>query len=576
MVIKQIFLNIKKTPLPIILLLFGIIIVYANIFNAGFVYDDANFIVDNNSVKTWLTTKPWDFFLKPEISVWSGIYRPIRTLMFAVDYQIFGLNPAGYHIHNILWHMINTLLVFALLKKLFLSEKKSFLGALLFAVHPIQIESVTWISSRADIMFCAFVLWILNLFVNCVKTNKFTKTNIVKISTIFFIAMLCKETAIAVFPVLLTYDLLFSFSNIKQYIKSRYGIYLSLALVSAVYLLIRFNIFEDISQKPFWGGSAKANFLTMLDATVYYFRLLFYPTDLSIDYSTYPIIKSLRNPSLWLAVIFYPSMLGIFILQAKRKNFIFIFFLIFFVLFLLPTWNIFPISAIIAERFLYVPSIGFFAIMGWVFFEKIIKKTPLGVSIISTFILLLTVLSIYRNFDWQDDFHLWKSCVSEFPGNYKGHINLGTCYDKKGDFISGINEYYKLLSVKPHHATAYYNLGNNYWSLGLFEKSRDSFITAIRMKPDYLEAYNNLGSLYVDKYFFEEAKKCFHKILVRDPGYTKAHFNLAEIYFRHDKNYDMALYHLKKCRKHKTFHKSQRIKHMLKQIMEKKTNGSSL
>ena len=312
----------------------------------------------------------------------------------------------------------------------------------------------------------------------------------------------------------------------------------------------------------------------MFDATVYYFRLLLYPTDLSIDYSTYPIIRSFLDCSLWSAVLFYPSVLLLTVLQARKKNFLFIFFVMFFIFFLLPTWNIFPISAIIAERFLYVPSIGFFAVTGWVLFSKLIRKVKCGVFVVSIFVLMLFILGVCRNFDWQDDFHLWKSCVSKFPGNYKGHINLGTCYDKKGDFQDGISEYYKLLYLKPNHATAYYNLGNDYWNLGLFEKSRDAFLFAIRLKPDYLEAYNNLGSLYVDKFLFEEAKKCFHKILIHDPNYVKAHLNLAEIYLKHDKDYDKAVYHLKKCRKQKKL--ADKIKRMMQQIREQRNDRSGL
>ncbi|MCD6459393.1 hypothetical protein J7L67_01845, partial [bacterium] len=160
--------------LPLLLLSSAVLIVYLNVSNAGFVYDDNDFIVDNYPVKTWLLKNPWDFFLKPEQAVWSGIYRPLRTLAFAVDYQFFGLNPSGYHIENFFLHIFNAILVFFLFRIFFKNDKISFMGALLFAVHPVQIESVTWISSRGDLLYSFFTLICFIWFLKMAKKDNFS------------------------------------------------------------------------------------------------------------------------------------------------------------------------------------------------------------------------------------------------------------------------------------------------------------------------------------------------------------------------------------------------------------------
>lgn len=566
----------------VVLISGAILLMYANIITGDFVYDDKNFITENWPVKKWLFTHPWDFFLKPEVAVWSGIYRPLRTFSFAIDYQFFGLNPAGYHIENLLLHLANCILLYIFLQRMLKSNAASLLSSLLFAVHPVQIEAVTWISSRADLMFSSIVLICMVWFAQASRSGPVRFSTSIIFGMLFFCALLSKETAIGLIPVLCIYDICFNFRpnrsklNFYSFFSSRILFYCVLIAVSIIYIIIRFSLFENISQKPFWGGSAKANFLTMLDATVYYFRLIFYPTHLCVDYSTYPITGSFFSPYLMVAAVFYALVAGICIIEARRKNFRFFFFCSIFVFFLLPSWNIIPISAIIAERFLYFPMIGFCALAG-ISLDKIRTKNfliPHGKTIalcaLGCVLIALVTGGIYRNFYWHNEFRLWKSCVTEFPGNFKGHINLGTCYDSQGNDMAALTEYYKLLSIRPHHATAYYNLGNIYWKYGLFEKSRQAFLTALKLQPDYWQALNNLGSLYIDKMWFDEARTCFLKIIEKNPAYARAHYNLGMLYYEHYKQYDNALYHFLQCINDDEFRGSLRVRSIIEELKKRK------
>ena len=397
---------------------------------------------------------------------------------------------------------------------------------------------------------------------------------------LYVMGLLSKETAIALFPAIMTYDILVvglsQNMGVYNILKKRKKIYFSILFVSILYLIVRFNIFESVSQKPYWGGSVQSNMLTMLEATLYYFKLIFYPTNLSLDYSTYPIISSFSDLRLIMPAIFYLAGAILCVYALKYKRYLFLFFIALSFFFLLPSWNIIPISAIIAERFLYLSMLGMSAVFACLLdniFCVIPCRRNYGILTLVVLIVSLMILSVHRNKDWYNDLTIWKACVDVFPGNYKGHINLGTQYEEQGEHIKAISENIKLLSVKPNHATAYYNLGNIYWRLGLFEKSRAAYLTALHYKPDYWQAMNNLASLYVDKMWYDEAEHVLLQLIVKNPDYAKAHFNLGLLYLNMLEKYPEAKYHLKKCLEDEEFNKSSKVRSMLREIekLERKT-----
>ncbi|MCB1196669.1 tetratricopeptide repeat protein, partial [bacterium] len=572
---KKVF---SKNSIVYVLFLLSIILGYAHIINGEFVYDDKNFIVTNYPIKTWLFSRPWDFFLKPEVAVWTGIYRPIRTLSFAIDYQLYGLNPIGYHLHNLFLHFINAILLFSLLIRLFKTHRIPFFATLLFIIHPLQTETVTWVSSRADLFFTTGVLGCLLLYMQFAQSDTLRLKTIFMWNAFYFLALLSKETAIALIPTLLLYDIFFSWKKyhvpMRTICKKRWVFYFVSSIVTLSYMFVRFSLFEKVSQKPYWGGTASANFLTMLDATVYYFKLIVFPINLCIDYSTFPITRQLfGNPYMILNFLFYAALLLLLFFRIQKKDYTTLFFTGFFILFLLPTWNIIPISAILAERFLYVPLIGLFAVIssGIVILmsSKSLFQRPIlsMVCMLSAFLIAFTAI---RNGDWKTDFTLWNSCAVLYPGNFKAHVNLGSDYHEKGESLKAITENYKLITIKPQYPTAYYNLGNIYWSLGLFEQSEKAFFDAIKLKPDYVEAYNNLGTLYIDKQWNDKARAAFLKGLEYDSSHGNLHFNLGSLYFSGYKDYTRAYYHLHEALKSPEFMRSRRLHQMLANIKEQK------
>ena len=129
-----------------------------------------------------------------------------------------------------------------------------------------------------------------------------------------------------------------------------------------------------------------------------------------------------------------------------------------------------------------------------------------------------------------------------------------------------LNEYYKLLSIKPYHETAYFNIANIYWNFGMFKPAEKNFFKAIDLKSNYWQAWNNLGNLYIDKQYYKKAEKCFLKILEGEPSYAKAYFNLGSLYFTHYKDYGKAYFYLRQCVKYYEFKRSASAHKMIREI----------
>ena len=182
-----------------IIFLLGLL-VYMNSLGGGFVYDDYAFIVNNPHIKT--LSHPGRFFLLKTATSFSGhsIWRPLRTLSFAFDYHLWGLEPFGYHLTNVLFHIINGVLVYIIILRLGLAWRVALISSCLFLVHPLQTESVSWISSRGDCLFAAFFL--LSLY-------WYMKGRIILSYLSFILSLFSKETALSLPLLLLAYDSLF-------------------------------------------------------------------------------------------------------------------------------------------------------------------------------------------------------------------------------------------------------------------------------------------------------------------------------------------------------------------------------
>jgi len=316
-----------------------------------FVYDDERFIIRNEAVKTLDFGSTVRYFTDPTTHAFVGhdVYRPLRTLDYALDWAVSGDAPFLYHLKNVLYHVLACLLLYAVLIHLFGAEGEernaaAFFGAAAFALHPVNAECVAWVSSRGDVLMLLFFLLALLLWL---------KERPVAAAFAIAVAILSKETAIAFPAAVFLVDRLRG----KEHRWGWYGLYVAMSVAYVVFWFV-FIAKSDLSkmahmESTWWGTSYGMNLLTMAKGFAWYLRTIFFPVDFTVDYHV-PTATGLNAAEA--ISLFLVFSIGIVALVAgKRSRFA----VLWFLAAILPASNLVrPIGIPTAERFLYLPLIG--------------------------------------------------------------------------------------------------------------------------------------------------------------------------------------------------------------------------
>lgn len=526
---------IKDRFVSVLLLSAIIFLVYYDSFNNSFVYDDYPFVVENKAIKN-LDIKSIVSNFTDRNSVSSSenlskdVWRPLMTTSFAIDYKFWKLNPRFYHIENTAWHAANAALVYIITFLILNNGLAAFITSIVFAIHPVQTEAVTWISGRSNVLFLFFFLLSFIFHIR----NKSRKSLLNCLCLISFTcSLLSKEMAIVLPLILILYDLHFSGErNIKYYTKY----YFPFFLIAAFYTFARFSILGVIAQKEdWWGGGISYNLLTMLKAVAAYIRLLLLPINLKVGYLI-DIPKSILDKDMIIAIsILFSTAIAYLLL---RKNKALSFYMLWFFISLVPVYNIVPFKAVMAERFLYLPLVGFASIFG-IFFSKV--KNSLKYILI--FILIMYGIgTISRNVEWRDELTFYMQDAAHSPLNPKSHYNLGYAYAKEAEknasskklsdsyYALAAKEFIETLRLKPDSQIAYVGLANAYNTLGLYDLAIKNFRSAVAIKEDS-DTYNNLAVSYYRKGMYDESLKYCRRAVYLTPNHVNAYINLGNGYF---------------------------------------------
>jgi Flp pilus assembly protein TadD len=547
---------VRAVPwIHILIIVFISIIVYSNSFNNDFVVDDESFIRDNINIRS-LENIP-AFFYSPAAMVASDssswgtrIYRPLRTLSYALDYSLYGLNTTGYHVTSLVLHILVSITLYYIILNLFNLSSVSLLGAVIFAIHPVNVEAVSWLSSRADLI--GFLFFNIS-FLYYIYYRKYPNSaKYLVFSLIFsFLAYLGKESMIPLPGMIILYDYATrQKKSVKEFLRSHINAWLMFSLLCLAYLVLRFAITGRMSQdQGWWGGSVYSNFLMMLKATAIYLKLLLFPFELNFYYVIEPVF-TLFDPRVMLSIL--TILLSVVtIIYFHRKNRIIFYLLLWFYLGLVPIANIVPFSfSMMAERFMYMPSAGPIIAVAYGFYslyrgvsverwKKVCCIFFLGV-VISTF----SYCTYRRNDVWQNSETLWINVIEEYPDAMFPHYNLGLAYSKEGRLDEAVKEYKIALRLNPFYGDAHNNLGLAYYLQGKLDEAIVEYRTALILNANDVTAYNNLGLAYLDLGMFDKAIKEFKAALRLKPDYAGAHNNLGNVYLNQGRLND-ALYEVK-------------------------------
>ena len=512
-------------------------LIYLNSLHNQFVFDDIPLILKNPSIRD---------FKKILLFFTSGIdripYRPLRWISYAIDYQFSALNPLGYHISNITFHALTSILIYLTISALVENSRIALFAALLFAVHPVHTDSVAYISGRRDILSSLFYILGFYLFLEYRKKErlKFLILSFVA----YLLAISSKEMAVTLPALFLFYDLIHNLSDKGSFINrlsaalkktfSSHKIFYLLFLVMAILFTCYKVLLKSPSNKEgLYGGNLYIHFLTVSKILVYYIRLLFFPINLIADYSfnSFPLSQSLFEPETLLSLMALCT-IAFLSLKLFSRNKIMAFSLIWFFITLLPVCHIFPHHELLAEHYLYLPSFGFVLLIAIVF-ELLVTSTKWRHCIYISFTLLILLLSIrtfYRNYDWKNGFTLWSKTVKTVPNCVRALNNLGIEYFNRKDFKQAIALYQKAIKIQPVYEKAYYNLGNVYRTQQQFKLALEMYQKAAQLNSKNIRYHNNLGNAYAMQRLYDQAIKEYKLVLKLKPRYAQAHNNLGNVY----------------------------------------------
>ena len=540
--------RITKTPkktlyviLPFLILSILPWITYFNTLNNEFVFDDLILIQSNETLPSLK-----NIYNIITVTTQEHSYRPVRALSYAIDYHFSGFNPFSYHISNIVYHIINCFLVYLITLSLLSNRATAFFAAILFAVHPVHTDSVTYIAGRRDILFTLFYLIGLYTFIKYRKTQR--HYFLLFSMTAYLLSIGSKEMGVTLPAIFLIYDLInnlphetkkFRSQDItkalkKIWIQSKY--FYSIFFMGALaFIYYKIFINSPSQQKEYYGDSVLVTFLTVGKIIVHYIKLLLFPVNLIADYSydAFPLASSFFEWSTLFSFILLFLILCI-ILKMLSKNRWIAFGGIWFFITLLPVCHIIPHHELLAEHYLYLPSYGFCLIAALLFTSQLENNRHSAFIYFSLFciIVLFSLRIIDRNRDWKDGMTLWNKTVKSVPRCARAQNNLGAEHIKSGDgdYKEAMPHLEAALQIKPDYAEAYNNLGLVYKEQGFYDQATQSFAKAIKYKKRYFEAINNIATMYERKGDYDTAIKIFKNVLKRKPDYAEAHSNLGIVY----------------------------------------------
>ena len=523
-------------------------------------FDDPIYVTENSHIHSGITLDGfrWAFSTK-----YYGLWHPLIWISFMFDYQLHGLNAGGYHLTNLILHIMSALMLFWLFNRMTGAIWRSAFVAALFALHPLHVESVAWIAERKDVLSAFF--WMLTLCLYVYYTEKPVIRRYLLVLLCFACALMSKPMVITlpVVMILLDYWPLGRFQSKKGNLVLWQLKEKTLFFILSAALVI-FTLYAPHSKsyvKDFPLGSRIANvpvsFVTYLEKT-------FWPHDLAVFYpfsDQLPVWQVLGAALLILVI-------SIAVIAAvKRLPYLFVGWL-WYTITLLPVIKIVQVGRdSMADRYHYLPSIGITVMLAWgiplfIKSEEIRKKILFPAGII--FLAIMAFLTWQQCGYWKNSVTLYSHTLQTTKDNALAHNNLGialfaegkveeaiehyneairmtpdyiyfynnrgAAYAKLGQYQRAIENYNQAISLKPDDAGVYYNKGIVYTDIGQYQLAIENFNTAIHLKPNNADAYNNRGTIYSKLGQYQQAIESCNQAIRLKPNDANGYYNRGIAY----------------------------------------------
>ncbi|MCX5715209.1 MAG: tetratricopeptide repeat protein [Candidatus Omnitrophica bacterium] len=418
-------------------------------------------------------------------------------LLPSLNYIMVKLHPMPYHLTNILLHIVNTIFAFMFLG-LFFKTESAFLGACLFAVHPIHAEAVSWISGKPYLILGLAIFLSYFFYHWAVQQKDKLSLKFYILSLTVFLYTLVSSYSFYLFfvPFLVLCDL------VLARWQRTWKLWIPFFLIAAVRVFMaRVELSGRLHYVVKEMGLNQAEWTNPINNMAYslysHFGLLVWPEKLSIYHE--PAVIASLTLKIILGVLFILLVFSPIIFKKAKEVFLA---LGIFVLFLAPTYSPVPFSWLFAERYVYFPAISLSIILVFLY-EKYAQKCPnrrhYALVVFLLIVAAYAARTVARNEDWQTPGRLWRQTVAVSDLSPRAHNNMGDTYGQEGNTAGAIREFKRAIELRPDYADAYHNLANTYESQGSSEEAIKYYLQAVNYNPGLFESQYNLGLIYLNK-----------------------------------------------------------------------------
>jgi len=510
------------------------IIVYSPLFKADFTnWDDPKYIDENPLIMNF----GWNSFKQIFSGFFMGHYHPLTMISIAFDHFLFSNNAIGYHFMNLLLHIFNTILVFLLIGKLQADKKITIVCCLLFAVHPMHVESVAWISERKDVLFALFFLlssYIYTLYYDDRKSKWYI------LSILFFIlACLSKSAAITLPICLLGIDYLKgrSLKDPKIYFEK----------VPFLILSLLFGILSIYANKPL-DLDTEAVILRWFDRILYSaygFVLYLFKLILPIRLSAWYPYPDGQYFYYFASVSFLLILVMIYLVYKRyKRNKLVVFSALFFVVNIVLVLQVFPArSTVIADRYIYIPSIAFFLLIAYYYSRYYVKNKNNRITATTLLVIYIGIMLLFtfnRSGIWKNSLTLWENVLHKYPDVSVALNNQGLAKTDAGEYQDAITDFNMLIKLKPDYSDGFVNRGFARERLSDTNGAMQDYSRAIELNRKNILAYSNRAMLWSDLNDSVDALKDINYALKLNADVAMLWRNLGLIYVKFN-NYNEGL-----------------------------------
>jgi tetratricopeptide (TPR) repeat protein len=524
---------IRNRPwLPVVILAIAALIIFGQAAEFDFTnWDDDEYVTQNLLIQGKVDNALY--------RIWNEfhylMYIPITLMSYAIEYQLAGENPMVFHMTNVGLHILNTIGVYLLIRLLTPNAYLAFLSALLFALHPLRVESVAWVSERKDVLYTFFMLAGLYTWVLWRQTNK---------GYLYIVALICmilsglsKATAVLMVPYIICLDYLLTSKFTLQRIWDK--IPFVLVALGFGWLQLQGISGAVAEQKDVTGYSGIEHILILMYSYVFYIWKTVIPFPLSAYYPLPDKVTDGLHAGYFLAPLVIAAIIAWLVYAYRKQQKPIVFGLLWFTAGVFLFLKLRPGGFFIAgDRYTYSAAIGISIAIALVL-ETMAKRKTFAANRWHTAILgvliLYALLSFRQMGVWRNSVTLFQDIIRQYPDFYMAYINLGSAHEKEQRYEAALGAYQKALSLNPANDQGWYNAGNVLLALNKPAEALQPMQRAVQVNPRFTKAWNNLGSVWFKLNQYDSAVICYRQALVIEPGYLSATGNLGQALLRQGK-----------------------------------------